>query len=381
MTGLPNRTFSSTTIRGAISVIYTPVYICRLQPVLSGSPHPRPLLRGEGGSAAELQLGPDIVRAVRRRRLGGAAHSVFPVGLGCMGFSWGYRDNSVDEAAATDVIHRAIDLGVDHFDTADVYGPFTNESLLGRAIAGRRDGVVIATKAGLVIEDKATFQFGRDGSTKHIREACDGSLERLGIDSIDLYYLHRVDPQVRVEETWGAMAGLVEAGKVRSLGISEPSVDELERVSRIHPVTAVQSELSLWTRDYLSEVVPWCAAHGASFVAFSPLGRGFLTGAIASDTRFGPEDFRSKLPRFGPQAVAENQRIVESVRAVAKRHGATPAQIALAWVLARGDHVLAIPGTQRLRYLEENVGAADIDLTFEELEELDALPAPVGGRY
>jgi aryl-alcohol dehydrogenase-like predicted oxidoreductase len=298
-----------------------------------------------------------------------------------MGFSWGYRDKSVDESAAIDVIHRAIDLGVDHFDTSDAYGPFTNEMLVGRAIAGRRDRVVIATKVGLVIEDKANFRFGRDGRPEHIREACEGSLKRLGIDVIDLYYLHRIDPNVPVEETWRAMAGLVEAGKVRYLGISEPSVADLERVSPIHPVTAVQSELSLWTRDYLGDVVPWCAAHGTSFVAFSPLGRGFLTGAISPDARFGPEDFRSKLPRFGEKAVAENQRIVESVRTVAARRGATPAQIALAWVLSRGEHVLAIPGTQRRKYLEENVAAADIDLTPEELAELDAIPAPVGGRY
>lgn len=298
-----------------------------------------------------------------------------------MGFSWGYRDTSVDEAAAIDVIRRAIDLGVDHFDTADVYGPFANESLVGRAIADRRERVVIATKAGLVVEDKATFRFGRDGRPEHIREACDGSLERLGIDVIDLYYLHRVDPEVPVEETWGAMAGLVAAGKVRFLGISEASVEELERISRVHPVTAVQSELSLWTRDHLPGVVPWCAAHGASFVAFAPLGRGFLTGAIMAGARFESKDFRSKLPRFRAEAVAENQRIVERLRAVAARRGATPAQMALAWVLARGEHVLAIPGTQRRRYLEENVAAADFDLTPEELEELDTLPAPLGGRY
>jgi len=298
-----------------------------------------------------------------------------------MGFSWGYRDASVDEAAAIDVIRRAIDLGVDHFDTADVYGPFVNESLVGRAIADRRERVVIATKAGLVVEDKATFRFGRDGRPEHIREACDGSLDRLGIDVIDLYYLHRVDPEVPVEETWGAMAGLVAAGKVRFLGISEASVEELERISRVHPVTAVQSELSLWTRDYLAGVVPWCAARGASFVAFAPLGRGFLTGAITAGARFESKDFRSKLPRFGAEAVAENQRIVERLRAIAARRGATPAQIALAWVLARGEHVLAIPGTQRRRYLEENVAAVDFDLTPEELEVLDTLPAPVGGRY
>ena len=298
-----------------------------------------------------------------------------------MGFSWGYRDSSVDETAAIDVIRHAIDLGVDHFDTADVYGPFTNEALLARAIAGRRDRVVVATKVGLVVEDKATFRFGRDGSPEHVREACDGSLARLGIDVIDLYYLHRIDPQVPVEETWGAMAGLVAAGKVRYLGISEASVEELERVSRVHPVTAVQSELSLWTRDYLEGVVPWCAAHGASFVAFAPLGRGFLTGTISAGARFETDDFRSKLPRFGPLEVAENQRIVESVRALAARRGATAAQIALAWVLARGEHVLAIPGTQRRKYLEENVGAASVELTAEELAELDAIPAAAGGRY
>jgi aryl-alcohol dehydrogenase-like predicted oxidoreductase len=298
-----------------------------------------------------------------------------------MGFSWGYRDHSVGESAAIEVIQRALDLGVDHFDTADVYGPFTNEMLVGRALAGRRGDVIIATKAGLVVEDKATYRFGRDGSPEHVREACDASLRRLGIDTIDIYYLHRIDPKVPVEQTWEAMAGLVAAGKVRYLGISEPSVADLERVSRIHPVTAVQSELSLWTRDYLADVVPWCGVHGASFVAFAPLGRGFLTGAISSDRRFESDDFRSTLPRFREKEVAENQRIVEAVRSVAARRGVSPAQIALAWLLAQGEHVLAIPGTQRRKYLEENVAAAAIGLSAEELAELDAIPAPVGGRY
>jgi aryl-alcohol dehydrogenase-like predicted oxidoreductase len=298
-----------------------------------------------------------------------------------MGLSWGYRDHSVDEAAAVDVIRHAIDLGVDHFDTADMYGPFTNESLLGRAIEGRRDRVVVATKAGLVVEDKATYRSGRNGRPEHIRAACDASLERLGIDVIDLYYLHRIDPNVPVEETWGAMAGLVAAGKVRQLGISEASVGELERVSRVHPVAAVQSELSLWTRDYLGDVVPWCASRGVSFVAFAPLGRGFLTGMIPESARFGADDFRSRLPRFGPEAVAENQRVAAAVKAVASRRAATAAQVALAWVLSRGEHVLVIPGTQRRKYLEENVAAADIALTPEELQELDRVPAPVGGRY
>ncbi|MCA1581544.1 MAG: aldo/keto reductase [Acidobacteria bacterium] len=315
-----------------------------------------------------------------KRRLGGSAAFVHPVGLGCMGFSWAYGPLG-DDASAIDVIRRAIDIGVDHFDTADVYGPFTNEELVGRAIRDRRDRVVIATKMGLVVEDQATYRFGRDGSPAHVREACDASLQRLGIDVIDLYYLHRVDPKVPVEETWGAMAELVAAGKVRSLGISEATVDELDRVSRIHPVTAVQSELSLWTRDYLDGVVPWCAQHSASFVAFAPLGRGFLTGKFDAAARFDSSDFRSKLPRFRPEEVAANQAIVERVRAAAARRGVTPAQIALAWVLARGEHVLAIPGTQRRKYLEENVAAASIELSAEDLAELDAIPAPAGGRY
>lgn len=298
-----------------------------------------------------------------------------------MGFSWGYRDAAVDEAAAADVIRRAIDLGVEHFDTADVYGPFSNESLLGRAVAGRRERVVIATKCGLVVEDKATYRFGRNGRPEHVREACEGSLRRLGTDVIDLYYLHRVDPDVPVEETWGAMTELVHAGKVRYLGISEASPDQLERISAVHPVTAVQSELSLWTRDYLADVVRWCGSRGASFVAFAPLGRGFLTGKISSGARFDSSDFRSKLPRFRPEAIAANQRIVDSIRAIAARRNATPARIALAWVLSRGEHVLVIPGTQRRRYLEENVAAADFELTPQEIDELEALPAPVGDRY
>jgi aryl-alcohol dehydrogenase-like predicted oxidoreductase len=298
-----------------------------------------------------------------------------------MGLSWAYRDASVDETGGVELIRQAIDLGVNHLDTADVYGPRTNETLVGRALAGRRDSVTLATKCGLVVEDAASYRFGRNGRPEHVRAACDGSLERLGVEVIDLYYLHRIDPQTPVEETWGAMAGLVASGKVRWLGISEPTVADLERVSRIHPVTAVQSELSLWTRDYLRDVVPWCAAHGASFVAFSPLGRGFLTGAIASNARFGPEDFRSKLPRFRPEAIAANQRLVETVRALAERRRVTPAQMALAWVLAQGEHVLVIPGTQRRKYLEQNIGAATLTLTPDERAQLDAMPPPVGGRY
>jgi len=297
-----------------------------------------------------------------------------------MSFSAGYRDPSVGEAASIDVIRHAVDLGVDHFDTADVYGPFTNERLVGKALEGSRDRVVLATKVGLVRDDE-TYHYRRDGTPAHIRAAADASLRRLGVEVIDLYYLHRIDANVPLEETWGGMAELVASGKVRFLGISEASVADLDRIARIHPVTAVQSELSLWTRDYLEDVVPWCAANGASFVSFAPLGRGFLTGAIPSSTRFGPEDFRSTLPRFRPESLAENQRIVDSVRAVAARRGVTPAQIALAWVLAQGDHLLAIPGTQRRSYLEQNVAAASVELEAADLTELAAIPAPVGGRY
>jgi aryl-alcohol dehydrogenase-like predicted oxidoreductase len=317
-----------------------------------------------------------------KRPLGKAGRPAHPVGLGCMGLSWAYHDEAVEEGAGVGLIRRAIELGVDHLDTSDAYGPHTNEELVGRAIAGLREKVVLATKAGLVVSGpSAASGYTRNGRPDHVRAACEASLSRLKVDVIDLYYLHRVDPETPVEETWGAMAALVAQGKVRWLGISEASVPELERVSRIHPVTAVQSELSLWTRDYLEDVVPWCAAHGASFVAFSPLGRGFLTGTIRADTEFSSGDFRSTLPRFSAEAVAANQRIVDAVRTVARRRGATPAQIALAWVLAQGEHVLAIPGTRTQKYLEDNVAAAEIALTPEDLSELDAIPAPVGGRY
>jgi aryl-alcohol dehydrogenase-like predicted oxidoreductase len=321
-----------------------------------------------------------------RRELGRTGRRVRAVGLGCMGLSWAYHDAAVDESAAEALIRTAIDAGVDHFDTSDAYGFGENERLVGRAIraSGRRADVVVATKAGLVGgagEGASRYKYARNGRPEYVRSACDASLRRLGLETIDLYYLHRIDPETPVEETWSAMAELVAAGKVRWLGISEAKVAELDRIRRIHPVAAVQSELSLWTRDYLGDVLPWCEAHGASFVAFSPLGRGFLTGTISPDTRFSGDDFRSTLPRFTAEAVAANQRIVDSVRAVAGRLGRTPAQVALAWVLARGEHVLAIPGTQREKYLRQNIEASEIVLGPADLEELDAVPAPVGGRY
>ena len=325
-----------------------------------------------------------MVSAMRSRELGRSGRRVRPVGLGCMGLSWAYHDAAVDEAAAEALIRTAIDAGVDHFDTSDAYGFGANEILVGRAIAasGRRDDVVIATKAGLVGgQGDARYRYTRNGRPDYVRSACEASLRRLGLETIDLYYLHRIDPDTPVEETWEAMAGLVAAGKVRWLGISEAKVGELDRILKIHPVTAVQSELSLWTRDYLGDVLPWCEANGASFVAFSPLGRGFLTGTIPSDARFSDADFRSTLPRFKPEAVAANQSIVDAVRDVSGRLGRTPAQVALAWVLARGEHVLAIPGTQREKYLRQNLEAGDVSLSSADLEELDAIPAPVGGRY
>ncbi len=301
-----------------------------------------------------------------------------------MGLSWAYHDAAVDEAVAEALLRTAIEAGVDHFDTSNAYGDGANETLVGRAIAAsrRRDRIVVATKVGLVGGEGAEqYKYARNGRPEHIRAACDASLQRLGLETIDLYYLHRIDPQVPVEETWSAMAGLVAAGKVRWLGISEAKVEELDRIRPIHPVTAVQSELSLWTRDYLGDVVPWCEANGASFVAFAPLGRGFLTGTITAGAQFSEGDFRSTLPRFSAEAVAANQKIVDAVRAVAERFGRTPAQVALAWVLSRGEHVLTIPGTQREKYLLQNVAAADLVLSPADLEELDAVPAPVGGRY
>jgi aryl-alcohol dehydrogenase-like predicted oxidoreductase len=317
---------------------------------------------------------------MRQRRLGSSGMQVGAVGLGCMGMSWAYGSAERDDRESVRVIQRAVELGVTLIDTADSYGPFTNEELVGRALQGRRDQVVLATKAGFVVDDPATFQMHRDGRPAHLRSACEASLRRLRTDVIDLYQLHRVDDQVPLEESWGAMAELVEAGKVRALGLSEVGVAELERASAIHPVATVQSELSLWTRDPLAEVLPWCQAHEVAFIPFSPLGRGFLTGTVSPASIAG-DDFRAGMPRFAEQALQANLAIVERVRAVAARHGATPAQAALAWLLHRGEQVVPIPGTKKLRYLEENAAAADLDLTAEDVAELDELPAPVGGRY
>ena len=318
---------------------------------------------------------------MRTRSLGRSGPSVGAVGLGCMGMSWAYPTGGTDDARSLEVIARALDLGVTLLDTADVYGPFTNEELVGRALRGRREEAVLATKVGLVVSGPPGSGIRRDGRPEHVRPGIDASLRRLGVEVVDLYQLHRVDPAVPLEETWGAMAEVVAAGKARAIGMSEVSVAELDRAASVHPVASVQSEFSLWTRDpQHSGVLDWCSREGAAFLPFSPLGRGFLTGRLTS-ADFDAEDFRSRNPRFTPEAMAANARLVDIVRGVAERRGATPGQVALAWVLAQGEHVVPIPGTKRVAYLEENAAAADLDLRPEDLAELDALPEPVGARY
>jgi aryl-alcohol dehydrogenase-like predicted oxidoreductase len=317
---------------------------------------------------------------VERRALGTSGLEVSPIGLGVMPMSWAYFADSPDDPVR--VIRRAFELGVTHFDTADVYGPFTNEELLGRALAagGFRDEVVVATKVGLLVGPNGGYPLLRDARPERITREVEGSLRRLGIDAIDLYYLHRVDEHVPFEEQWGALASLVKAGKVRAIGLSEVGVDRLEAAHRIHPVTALQSELSVWTREALVDVVPWCARNDVAFVPFSPLGRGYLTGAVTV-AEYDELDFRATNPRFTQEALDANRAIVDVVRRVATRVGATPAQVALAWVLAQGKHVLPIPGTKRVRYLEENVAATAVRLGPADLAELDQTPASVAPRY
>ncbi len=315
-----------------------------------------------------------------QRRLGSSDLQVGAIGLGCMGMSWGYSASERDDDRSVGVIHRALELGVTLVDTADVYGPFVNEELVGRALAGRRDEVVLATKGGMVAGRDGEMPH-RNGRPEHLRSAAEESLRRLGTDRIDLYYLHRIDPDVPVEESWGAMAELVDEGKVRALGLSEASVEELDRAHAIHPVAALQSELSLWTRDALGDVLAWCEEHDAALVPFAPLGRGWLTGRLAADTSFESTDFRSRNPRFSAEARSANEAIVDAVREVADRRDAAPGQVALAWVLAQGGQVVPIPGTKRVPYLEENVAAADVHLEPEDLAALDGLPQASGSRY
>src|SRR5262252_8920247 len=327
---------------------------------------------------------------MRTTTLGHNGPEVGVIGLGCMGMTHSYDMAAPrDDATSVSVIHQALDLGMTLIDTADAYGPYTNEELVGRALAGgHRERAVLATKVGLLTDSVEVVNpgsnapgAGRDGRPEHVRASIDGSLRRLGTDHVDLYQLHRVDPRVPLEETWGAMAEAVAAGKARHIGLSEVTVAEIRRAQAVHQVTSVQSELSLWTRDALAEVLPYCQEQGIAFLPFAPLGRGFLTGRFASSDDLPREDFRRGLPRFQQDALRANLAIVGRVRQVAERAGATPAQVALAWVLAQGGHVVPIPGTKTPRYLAENAGAADIQLSAADLAELDALPAPQGARY
>ncbi len=309
--------------------------------------------------------------------------TVSTLGLGCMGMSEFYGTRDEDEAVAT--IHRALDLGVTLLDTADMYGPFTNEQLVGRAIAGRRDEVQLATKFGNERLPDGT-RLGVNGKPDYVRRACDASLQRLGVDHIDLYYQHRVDRTVPVEETFGAMKELVEAGKVRHLGISEASADTLRRAHAVHPLTALQTEYSLFTRDLEDEILPTLRELGIGLVPYSPLGRGILTGAITGPESFAEDDSRRTgyFPRFDDEALSANLGLVARVKEIAEAKGCTPGQLALAWVLAQGDDVVPIPGTKRRTYLEENVGALDVELDSADLDALAAAvprDAVVGGRY
>ncbi|MGP3967504.1 aldo/keto reductase [Streptomyces sp. 6N223] len=324
---------------------------------------------------------------MRKTTLGDTGPEIGRIGLDCMGMTFAYDIGTPrDEAISFAVIRQALDLGMSLLDTADVYGPYTNEELVGRALTGGyRERAVLATKVGLVVTDPTggpdgSPLIGNNGRPEHVRASIDESLLRLGTDHVDLYQLHRVDPEVPIEETWGAMAEIAAAGKTRFLGLSEVTVDQIRRAQAVHPVTSVQSELSLWTRAPLAEVLPYCEERGIAFLPFSPLGRGFPTGRFTSFDDLPENDFRRRLPRFQQDTLRANLAIAGRVREIAERAGATPAQVALAWVVAQGRYVVPIPGTKTPAYLEDNAGAGDLELSAADLADLDALAAPHGGR-
>jgi aryl-alcohol dehydrogenase-like predicted oxidoreductase len=312
--------------------------------------------------------------------LGAQGLEVSRIGLGCMGMSTAY--GAADDRESTATINRALDLGVGFLDTADMYGWGHNEELIGKVVRARRDEVQLATKFGNVIDEDGNR--GIDGSPEHVRKACDASLHRLGVEVIDLYYQHRVDKNVAIEETVGAMSGLVDAGKVRYLGLSEASADDIERAHAVHPITALQSEYSLWTRDVEPDILGSCRALGIGFVAYSPLGRGFLTGAITSPDDLAEDDWRRHHPRFQPGNIERNRELVARIEQLAEDKGVSTSELVLAWVMAQGDDVVPIPGTKRIRNLESNARAVDVDLSDDDVSALSEVAPPgvaAGTRY
>ncbi|QZN96525.1 aldo/keto reductase [Symbiopectobacterium purcellii] len=320
---------------------------------------------------------------MQQRQLGKTGPLVSSIGLGCMGMS-DFYSTAQDEKEAIATLHRALELGVTLLDTADMYGPHTNEALVGRAIKGKRQQVVLATKFGIMRDPSNPHARGVCGRPDYVRQAVEGSLKRLGVDEIDLYYQHRVDPSVPIEETVGALSDLVTAGKIRYIGLSEAPVALLELAHREHPITALQTEYSLWTRDVEAEILPACRRLGIGFVPYSPLGRGFLSGTLRSPEDLAPDDFRRTNPRFMGDNFAKNLALVEQVEQLAQAKGVPPSQLALAWVLAQGDDIVPIPGTKRRRYLEENIAALDVQLAPEEVAAIEAIfpfAAAAGERY